>query len=141
MASVIGVGLPVHEPAGNMIVDIGGGTCEIAIIALAGIVFSRSLRVGGDEFDDTIIAHMKRAYNLMIGEHTAEEIKIRVGSAFPLEQEITMEVKGRDLSAGLPKTLTIRSAEIREALQEPLSSILEPVPITLDRSPPDFPSD
>ena len=100
MASAIGVGLPVHEPAGNMIVDIGGGTCEIAIISLAGIVFSRSLRVGGDEFDETIVAHMKRAYNLMIGERTAEEIKIRIGSAFPLEQELTMEVKGRDLSAG-----------------------------------------
>ena len=94
MASAIGVGLPVHEPAGNMIVDIGGGTCEIAIISLAGIVFSRSLRVGGDEFDETIVAHMKRAYNLMIGERTAEEIKIRIGSAFPLEQELTMEVKG-----------------------------------------------
>ena len=104
MASAIGVGLPVHEPAGNMIVDIGGGTCEIAIISLAGIVFSRSLRVGGDEFDDTITAHMKRAYNMMIGERTAEEIKIRIGSAFPLEQELTMDVKGRDLSSGLPKT-------------------------------------
>ena len=97
MASAIGVGLPVHEPAGNMIVDIGGGTCEIAIISLAGIVFSRSLRVGGDEFDETITAHMKRAYNMMIGERTAEEIKIRIGSAFPLEQELTMDVKGRDL--------------------------------------------
>src|SRR5213596_1349705 len=125
MASAIGVGLPVHEPAGNMIVDIGGGTCEIAIISLAGIVISRSLRVGGDEFDDTIVAHMKRAYNLMIGERTAEEIKIRIGSAFPLEQELTMEVKGRALSAGVPKTLTIRSEEIREALQEPLTSTLE----------------
>src|SRR6202453_4075419 len=96
MASGIGRGVPVHEPAGNMIVDIGGGTCEIAIISLAGIVFSRSLRVGGDEFDETIVAHMKRSYNLMIGERTAEEIKIRIGSAFPLEQELTMEVKGRD---------------------------------------------
>lgn len=103
MASAIGVGLPVHEPSGNMIVDIGGGTCEIAIISLAGIVFSRSVRVGGDEFDETIVAHMKRAHNLMIGERTAEEIKIRVGSAFPLDQELTMEVKGRDLSAGLPR--------------------------------------
>ena len=141
MASAIGVGLPVHEPAGNMIVDIGGGTCEIAIISLAGIVFSRSLRVGGDEFDETIVAHMKRAYNLMIGERTAEEIKIRIGSAFPLEQELTMEVKGRDLSAGLPKTLTVRSEEIREALQEPLSSILESVRITLERCPPELSAD
>ena len=124
-----------------MIVDIGGGTCEIAIISLAGIVFSRSLRVGGDEFDETIVAHMKRAYNLMIGERTAEEIKIRIGSAFPLEQELTMEVKGRDLSAGLPKTLTIRSEEIREALQEPLSSILESIRITLERCPPELSAD
>src|SRR6187455_1594792 len=141
MASAIGVGLPVHEPAGNMIVDIGGGTCEIAIISLAGIVFSRSLRVGGDEFDETIIAYMKRAYNLMIGERTAEEIKIRIGSAYQLEQELTMEVKGRDLSAGLPKTITIRSEEIREALQEPLSSILESVRITLERCPPELAAD
>src|SRR5712672_3609810 len=141
MASAIGVGLPVHEPAGNMIVDIGGGTCEIAIISLAGIVFSRSLRVGGDEFDETIVAHMKRAYNLMIGERTAEEIKIRIGSAFQLEQELTMEVKGRDLSAGLPKTITIRSEEIREALQEPLSSILESIRITLERCPPELSAD
>ena len=141
MASAIGVGLPVHEPAGNMIVDVGGGTCEIAIISLAGIVFSRSLRVGGDEFDETIVAYMKRAYNLMIGERTAEEIKIRIGSAFPLEQELTMEVKGRDLSAGLPKTLTVRSEEIREALKEPLTSILESIRITLERCPPELSAD
>ena len=141
MASAIGVGLPVHEPSGNMIVDIGGGTCEIAIISLAGIVFSRSVRVGGDEFDETIVAHMKRAHNLMIGERTAEEIKIRVGSAFPLDQELTMEVKGRDLSAGLPKTVLIRSEEIRAALQEPLSSILESVRITLERCPPELSAD
>src|SRR5271169_1918769 len=141
MAAAIGVGLPVQEPAGNMIVDIGGGTTEVALISLAGIVFSRSLRVGGDEFDETIVAHMKRAYNLMIGERTAEEIKIRVGSAFEQEQELTMEVKGRDLSAGLPKTLTIRSEEIREALQEPLSSILESIRITLERCPPELSAD
>jgi rod shape-determining protein MreB and related proteins len=142
MASAIGVGLPVHEPAGNMIVDIGGGTCEIAIISLAGIVFSRSLRVGGDEFDETIIAHMKRAYNLMIGERTAEEIKIKVGSAFSLDgEELTMEVKGRDLGAGLPKTLSIRSEEIREALKEPLTSILESIRITLERCPPELSAD
>src|ERR1700704_5658079 len=141
MASANGVGLPVHEPAGNMIVDIGGGTCEIAITSLAGIVFSRSLRVGGDEFDETTVAYMKRAYNLMIGERTAEEIKIRIGSAYQLEQELTMEVKGRDLSAGLPKILTIRSEEIREALKEPLTSILESVRITLERCPPELSSD
>jgi rod shape-determining protein MreB len=104
-------------------------------------VFSRSLRVGGDEFDETIVAHMKRAYNLMIGERTAEEIKIRVGSAFPLDQELTMEVKGRDLGAGLPKTLSIRSEEIREALKEPLSSILESIRITLERCPPELSAD
>jgi rod shape-determining protein MreB len=131
----------VEKRAVNMIVDIGGGTCEIAIISLAGIVFSRSLRVGGDEFDETIVAHMKRAYNLMIGERTAEEIKIRIGSAFPLEQELTMEVKGRDLSAGLPKTITIRSEEIREALKEPLTSILESIRITLERCPPELSAD
>jgi actin-like ATPase involved in cell morphogenesis len=131
----------ITEPQASMIVDIGGGTCEIAIISLAGIVFSRSLRVGGDEFDETIVAHMKRAYNLMIGERTAEEIKIRIGSAFPLEQELTMEVKGRDLSAGLPKTITIRSEEIREALKEPLTSILESVRITLERCPPELSAD
>jgi len=141
MASAIGVGLPVHEPAGNMIVDIGGGTCEIAIISLAGIVFSRSLRVGGDEFDETIVAHMKRAYNLMIGERTAEEIKMRIGSAYPLEQELSMEVKGRDLAAGLPKTILVRSEEIREALKEPLTSILESVRITLERCPPELSAD
>src|SRR5476649_1573255 len=141
MASAIGVGLSVHEPAGNMIVDIGGGTCEIAIISLAGIVFSRSLRVGGDEFDNTITAHMKRAYNMMIGERTAEEVKIRIGSAFPMEQELTMDVKGRDLGSGLPKTLTIRSEEIREALQEPLSSILESIRLTLERCPPELAAD
>ncbi|RME94625.1 MAG: rod shape-determining protein [Verrucomicrobia bacterium] len=141
MASAIGVGLPVDEPAGNMIVDIGGGTCEIAIISLAGIVFSRSLRVGGDEFDETIVAHMKRAHNLLIGERTAEEIKIRIGSAYPLEQELQMDVKGRDLSTGLPKTVTIRSEEIREALKEPLSSILEAIRITLERCPPELASD
>ncbi|KAB2657589.1 MAG: rod shape-determining protein [Verrucomicrobia bacterium] len=141
MASAIGCGLPVHEPAGNMIVDIGGGTCEIAIISLAGIVFSRSLRVGGDEFDETIVAYMKRAYNLMIGERTAEEIKIRIGSAYPLDEELTMDVKGRDLSAGLPKTLSVRSEEIREALKEPLTSILESVRITLERCPPELSAD
>ncbi len=141
MASGIGVGMPVHEPAGNMIVDIGGGTCEIAIISLAGIVFSRSLRVGGDELDETIVAYMKRAYNLMIGERTAEEIKKTVGSAFPLEEELTMDVKGRDLSVGLPKTLTIRSEEIREALREPLAQILESIRITLERCPPELSAD
>ncbi|GDY24064.1 rod shape-determining protein [Verrucomicrobiota bacterium] len=141
MASAIGVGLPVQEPAGNMIVDIGGGTCEIAIISLAGIVFSHSLRVGGDEFDETIVAYMKRAYNLLIGERTAEEIKIRIGSAYPLEQELNMETKGRDLGTGLPKTITIRSEEIRDALKDPLNSILESIRLTLERCPPELSGD
>ncbi len=141
LAAAIGVGLPVQEPAGNMIVDIGGGTTEVALISLAGIVFSRSIRVAGDELDEAIIQYMKRAYNLMVGERTAEDIKIRVGSAFPLEQEITLEVKGRDLVAGLPKTLTITSQEIREALLEPVSQIVESVRVTLERCPPELAAD
>ncbi len=116
MAAAIGVGLPVEEPAANMIVDIGGGTTEIAIISLAGVVFSKSIRVAGDELDNAIINYMKRAYNLLIGERSAEEIKIRIGSAYPLEEELAMEVKGRDSVAGLPKTIHITSQEIREAL-------------------------
>jgi rod shape-determining protein MreB and related proteins len=141
MAAAIGVGLPVQEPAGNMIVDIGGGTTEVALISLAGIVFSRSIRVAGDELDEAIIQYMKRAYNLMVGERTAEEIKIRIGSAFPLEQEMTLEVKGRDLVAGLPKTLTVTSQEIREALLEPVSQIVESVRIALERCPPELAAD
>lgn len=141
MAAAIGVGLPVQEPAGNMIVDIGGGTTEVALISLAGIVFSRTVRVGGDEMDECIVQYMKRVYNLMIGERTAEEIKMSMGSAYPVEQEMTMEVKGRDLVAGLPKTLTITSEEIREALQEPVSSIIDAIRITLERCPPELSSD
>ncbi len=141
MAAAIGVGLPVQEPAGNMIVDIGGGTTEVALISLAGVVFSRSVRVGGDEMDEAIVQHMKRVYNLMIGERTAEEIKITLGSAYPMEQEVTMEVKGRDLVAGLPKTLTINSEEIREALREPVSTIVEAVRLTLERCPPELAAD
>lgn len=141
MASAIGVGLPVQEPAGNMIIDMGGGTTEVAIISLAGIVFSRSVRVAGDELDEAIVAYMKRVYNLMIGERTAEEIKIKIGSAYPLEQETTMEVKGRDLVAGLPKTLTITSQEVREAIQEPVNTIVETVRYTLERCPPELSAD
>jgi len=141
MAAAIGVGMPVQEPAGNMIVDIGGGTTEVALISLAGIVFSRSIRVAGDELDEAIIQYMKRAYNLMVGERTAEEIKIRIGSAFPLEQEMTLEVKGRDLVAGLPKTLTVTSQEIREALLDPVSQIVESVRIALERCPPELAAD
>lgn len=141
MAAAIGVGLPVQEPAGNMIVDIGGGTTEVALISLAGIVFSRSVRVGGDEMDEAIVQHMKRVYNLMIGERTAEEVKMSIGSAYPMGEESAMEVKGRDLVAGLPKTLTITSEEIREALQEPVSTIVEAVRITLERCPPELSAD
>ncbi len=141
MAAAIGVGLPVQEPAGNMIVDIGGGTTEVAIISLAGIVLSRSVRVAGDELDEAVIQYMKRAYNLDIGPRMAEDIKVNVGSAYPLEQELTMEVKGRDLVAGLPKTLTVTSAEIREALQEPVSTIVESIRVTLERCPPELSAD
>jgi rod shape-determining protein MreB len=141
MAAAIGVGLPVQEPAGNMIVDIGGGTTEVALISLAGIVFSRTVRVGGDEMDECIVQYMKRVYNLMIGERTAEEIKMTMGSAYPVGEETSIEVKGRDLVAGLPKTLTITSEEIREALQEPVSSIIDAIRITLERCPPELAAD
>lgn len=141
MAAAIGVGLPVQEPAGNMIVDMGGGTTEVAIISLAGIVLSRSVRVGGDEMDEAIVQYMKRVYNLMIGERMAEEIKIAIGSAHPVADDMTMEVKGRDLVAGLPKTLTITGTEIREALQEPVSAIVEAIRITLERCPPELAAD
>ena len=141
LAAAIGAGLPVAEPAGNMRVDIGGGTAEIAVISLANIVQATSLRVGGDQFDSAIINHMKRAHNLLIGERTAEEIKLKIGSAFPLEDELTMEVKGRDLSQGLPRTLTARSEEIRDALREPLTAILESIRQILEQCPPELSGD
>jgi rod shape-determining protein MreB and related proteins len=141
MAAAIGVGLPVQDAAGNMIIDIGGGTTEVALISLSGIVFSRSVRVAGDELDEAIAGYMKRAYNLMIGERTAEEIKIKIGSAYPMEKEVALEVKGRDLVAGLPKTLTITSQEVREALLEPISTIVESVRVTLERCPPELSAD
>ena len=141
IAAAIGVGLPIQEPIGNMIIDIGGGTTEIAVISLAGIVFSKSIRIGGDEMDDAIIEYLKKTYNLMVGERTAENIKIAIGSAYPLEEEMTLEVKGRDLVAGLPKAVTITSEEIREALQEPLRAILEISKISLERTPPELASD
>jgi rod shape-determining protein MreB and related proteins len=141
IAAAIGVGLPIHEPSGNMVVDIGGGTTEIAVISLAGIVFSKSIRIGGDELDDAVVAHLKKTYNLMIGERTAEEVKIKIGSAYPLEEEMTMEVRGRDILAGLPKTITVSSEEIREALSEAVSSILEAIRITLERTPPELSAD
>ena len=142
MAAAIGVGLPVSEPAGSMIVDIGGGTCEVAIISLAGIVHSYSARqAGGDAMDDAIMAHMKRVYNLLIGERTAEEIKIKIGSAYPTGEEKTLEVRGRDIVAGLPKTLTITSEEIRDALKDTVALIVDAVRTTLDRCEPELAAD
>jgi rod shape-determining protein MreB len=142
MAAAIGVGLPVSEPAGSMIVDIGGGTCEVAIISLAGIVHSYSARsAGGDAMDETIISYIKRVYNLTIGERTAEEIKVQLGSAYPMAEEKTMAIKGRDIVAGLPKTLTITSGEIREALKDTVALIVDAVRATLDRCEPELAAD
>ena len=141
VAAAIGVGLPIDEPTANMIVDIGGGTTEVAIISLSGVVYSKSIRVGGDELDAAIVNYMKRAYNLMIGDRSAEEIKMRVGSASPLDEELTMEVKGRDSVAGLPKTLHISSQEIREALADTINSITELVRNALERCPPELSAD
>lgn len=141
LAAAIGVGLPVWEPTASMIVDIGGGTTEVAIISLAGVVFAKSVRVGGDKIDDEIIQYMKRAYNLMIGVRMAEEIKIKIGSAFPLEKELSMEVKGRDCVAGLPKTLQITSQEIREALDETFNKITDVISEALEHCPPELSAD
>ena len=141
MAAAIGVGLPIQEPSGNMIIDIGGGTTEMAVISLAGVVFSKSVRVGGDELDEAIIAYMKKNYNLMIGERTAEEIKIKIGSVYPLDEELKLEVKGRDLVAGLPKPVMITSEEIRGAMSETIAQVLEAVRITLERTPPELSAD
>ncbi len=141
IAAAIGVGLPIQDPIGNMIVDIGGGTTEIAVISLSGTVFSKSIRIGGDEMNEAIIEYLKKTYNLMVGERTSEDIKIKIGSAYPLEEEMSMEVKGRDLVAGLPKTVTITSEEIRESLQEPLRAILECTKMSLERTPPELAAD
>ena len=141
MAAAIGVGLPVEEPAANMIVDIGGGTTEVAIISLAGVVYAKSIRVGGDELDASIINYMKRAYNLLIGERTGEEIKLRIGSAYGLDEEMTLEVKGRDSVAGLPKTIQVSSQEIREALNDTVNAIVEAVRSALERCPPELSAD
>src|SRR5208337_4594950 len=141
MAAAIGAGLPITEPAGNMIVDIGGGTTEVAVISLAGVVFSRSVRVAGDKMDEAIIQHIKRKYNLLIGERTAELIKITIGSAYPGDEIQTMEIKGRDLVAGVPKTIEITDEEIREALMEPVHQVVESVRIALERTPPELASD
>ncbi|MDZ4064793.1 MAG: rod shape-determining protein, partial [Coriobacteriia bacterium] len=141
MAAAIGAGLPITEPSGNMVVDIGGGTTEVAVISLAGIVYSQSVRVGGDKMDDSIVAYMKRKYNLAIGEQTAERIKMTIGNAYPLEQQSTMEVKGRDMVAGVPKTIVVNSDEIREALSEPINAIVEAVLVALERTPPELAAD
>jgi rod shape-determining protein MreB len=141
MAAAIGVDLPVQEPTGNMIIDIGGGTTEVAIISMSGIVFSRSVRIAGDEMDEAIVNYVKKKYNLLIGERTAEEVKIYLGSAYPLKKRMTMEVKGRDLVAGIPKTLIISDEEIREALTETFGTIVEAVKIALERTPPELAAD
>ncbi len=141
MAAAIGAGLPVQEPTGSMVVDIGGGTSEVAIISLGGIVTSRSIRIGGNKMDEAIIYHIKKEYNLMIGERTAEEIKITIGSAYPREQEEFMDIRGRDLINGLPKTLKINSTEVLEALREPIAGIIEAIKLTLEKTPPELASD
>ena len=141
MAAAIGAGLPVSEPQGSMIVDIGGGTSEVAVISLGGIVTSRSVRVAGDAFDTAIINYIKKKYNLLIGERTAENVKIAIGSAFPMEQESDMEIKGRNLLNGLPENINVTSAEIREALAEPLSHVVEAIKVTLEKTPPELAAD
>jgi rod shape-determining protein MreB and related proteins len=141
MAAAIGAGLPITEPSGNMIVDIGGGTSDVAVISLGGIVYSRSVRVAGDKMDEAIIQYVKRRYNLLIGERTAELIKMGIGTAYPTEEELTQDVKGRDLVAGVPRTLTLSSSEIREALSEPINGIVEAVKVTLERTPPELAGD
>ncbi len=141
MAAAIGSGLPIQEPTGNMVVDIGGGTTEVAVISLGGIVVAQSIRIAGDEFDEAIIGHVKRAYNVLIGERTAEEIKFEIGSAWPLLEEIDVEIRGRDLLTGLPRTVTMESEEIREALEEPIAAIVAAVKGTLEQTPPELASD
>ncbi|MBU0630192.1 MAG: rod shape-determining protein [Candidatus Margulisbacteria bacterium] len=141
MAAAIGANLPVSEAQGSMIVDIGGGTTEVAVLALGGIVVSKSIRVAGDEMDEAIVSHCRKNYNLLIGERTAEQIKIDIGSAYPLPEEKTIEVRGRDLVTGLPKTLTLTSSEIRDALAEPVSMVVDAVRMTLEKTPPELSAD
>ncbi len=141
MAAAIGAGLPVAEPTGNMIVDIGGGTTEVAVISLGGIVVSQSLRVGGDEMDEAISNHIKREHKLLIGQQTAEEIKLEVGSAHPLKEEAQAEVRGRDMLTGLPKTIILSSEEVRHALEEPVRQIIDAIKLTLDKTPPELSAD
>jgi rod shape-determining protein MreB len=141
MAAAIGAGLPITEPTGNMIIDIGGGTTDVAVISMAGIVYSRTVRVAGNEMDEAIIQYIKRKYNMLIGERTAEEIKINLGSAFPLDEELTMEIKGRDLVEGIPKTLVVSDEEIREALAETVSVIIDAAKVALEQTPPELAAD
>lgn len=141
MAAAIGADLPVAEASGNMIVDVGGGTTEVAVISLAGIVYSRSIRVGGDKIDEAIIQHIKRQYNLLIGERTAEQIKLEVGNAWPFDEPKSMNIKGRDMIAGVPRNVEVSSDEIREALSEPISAIIDAVRVALERTPPELAAD
>jgi rod shape-determining protein MreB len=141
MAAAIGAGMPVHEPTGNMIVDIGGGTTEVAVISLGGIVCSRSIRTGGDELDESIMSYVKKEYSLMLGERTAEEIKMSIGSAFPMPDEPHAEIRGRDLVTGLPKTIVVSAEEIRKATEEPVNAIVDAVKTTLDKTPPELSGD
>ena len=141
MAAAIGAGLPVAEPTGNMIVDIGGGTSEVAVISLGGIVVARSIRIGGDEFDEAIVGHVKRQYNLLIGVQTAEEVKFEIGSACPLSEEEKVEIRGRDMASGMPKTIVLTSQEIRAALADLVQAIVDAIKATLDQTPPELASD
>ena len=141
MAAAIGADLPVHEPSGNMIVDIGGGTTEVAVISLGGIVTAQSVRVAGDELDEAVMQYLKKEFSLAVGERTAEEIKIQMGSAWPFDREVTAEVRGRDLISGLPRTISISTEQVREALAEPVSAIVDAVRTTLDKTPPELAAD
>ncbi len=141
MMAAIGAGLPITEPTGNMVLDIGGGTSDVAVISMAGIVYARSVRVAGNEMDEAIIQYIKRKYNLLIGERTAEEVKIKLGSAFPLDEELTLEIKGRDLVEGVPKTIVVSDEEIREALAETVATIIEAVRAALEQTPPELSAD
>ena len=141
MAAAIGADLPVHEPTGNMVVDIGGGTTEVAVISLGGIVTAQSVRVAGDELDDAIMQYVKKEFSLAIGDRTAEEIKIQMGSAWPMEEELTADIRGRDLISGLPRTIQLTSEHVREALAEPVAAIVDAVKTTLDKTPPELAAD
>lgn len=141
MAAAIGAGLPVSEPTGSMIVDIGGGTSEVAVISLGGIVTSQSIRIGGDELDEAIVSYVKREYKLMIGQQTAEEVKLEIGSAYAMPEEVQAEIRGRDLVSGLPKTIVLTSEEVQRALDEPVSQIIDSIRVTLDQTPPELASD